>query len=286
MKSTLSTRLHSMTIITLAFITTSALAPVAHAQSSLSSLSSSSLSSFPLTKDPKNPDTQEPPLTNTPPTDKEAENTPPADKDTHLELVQGEEVFFNNNRAACTLGYIDMTARVAYAAQHCAKPNYPVGATVTVRRDGKFHTIGTLDYPHNYLPNVPFTQDKEVFDKQANNNVLYYTPDIAAIKLNKSVTKADNIYSTANTLTPLSELHVDDKACFYGKNTAQVKCGRIESIDKKAHQFHIELPDKSHTINGDSGGPAFSPDRTKFYGIISGSRYNANNEGATRFTGL
>ncbi len=216
-----------------------------------------------------------------------AQPNTPYNNTTGITLNQGDRLYLNDGKMSCTLGYIDVHARIAYTAQHCGYPNYPIGKPVTVYRGGTFHSIGTLTYPHSYLPHVPFTQDKQAFKKQAGQATANEYPDIAAIKLNGSVTHAHNPYSTSGKFVPLSHLKIGDKACYYGYHTGQVKCGYIDLKYTKAHQFYLVLPDGSHVISGDSGGPVFSPDRTKLYGIISGFRYSTPTSlSATRVTGL
>ena len=205
----------------------------------------------PQPTNPANPtqpaETTKPTDTTTAPVVEPTDIPPLADTPVLNAVNQGDELLTNKNRA-CTIGYIDKIQRVAYTAAHCAKANYQ--GTSTVRLAKTRAEIGTFVYPAEYLPSVPFLPYEET------RNIDSPEIDIVAIKLNDNVILGNNIYS-GDTRVPYSDVSIGEKACFYGKTTAAVKCGTITYKTPYNHRIFVNTGVRS--INGDSGGTIFIP---------------------------
>lgn len=193
--------------------------------------------------------TTEPTDTTTPPVAEPTDIPPLADTPVPNGVNQGDELLTNKNRA-CTIGYIDKIHRVAYTASHCAKANYQGNSTVRLAKTRA--EIGTFVYAAEYLPGVPFLPYEET------RNIDSPDIDIVAIKLNDNVVLGNNIYS-GDTKIPFSDVSIGEKACFYGKTTAAVKCGTVSYKTPYNHRIFVDTGVPS--INGDSGGTIFIPGR-------------------------
>ncbi len=134
----------------------------------------------------------------------------------------------------CTLGFVDMTARIGYSAGHCR------GEGPVTDRNGR--VIGVVTNSRDNTPDGAVVRTDQVI------------ADYQTIKLNNSVTLSDFLPGGRQLVVdPAATLTPGQPVCHFGIMTGE-SCGAVERINNG----WFTMANGVVSQKGDSGGPVYT----------------------------
>lgn len=187
---------------------------------------------------------------------------------THIGILQGDPIVTNVNvnkqgiftSNMCTVGYIDKQRRLLYTAGHCFNGINNPSETIVYNQD--MNPIGYLDM-HNGI---------NMRKHNPHDSTTILGNDWAKIHLYDHIF-VDNPISGNGIINAHKDAKVGEELCYFSRKNEKIFCSHIMKIKDNV----IVTGNKENsTIHGDSGGPAWIPQRG-FVGVISTGTYNNNN---------
>lgn len=160
----------------------------------------------------------------------------------HASISQGDEVYIKQNNSKCTIGYVDKKNHKAYFADHCVKAHlnneiYDKNGQRIGEAYGRF-------------------SDRKMGIPKSRNDVAY-------INLYDDVETGENSYSGDNRVST-ADITPGEKLCMFSRKFNSVHCGKVKSVDGTL----VVGDEHVNGIGGDSGGPAWIPDKG-FVGVYT-----------------
>ena len=183
-------------------------------------------------------------------------------------VIQGDPILIDINitekgevmSGLCTAGYIDKSSRTLYTAGHCFNGIQQPSKTIVYTQNRQ--PIGYLDDNNG----------KNLRKHKPNDNTTILGNDWGKIHLYDNVFVANPI-SGDGIINAHKDAKVGEELCYFSRKNEKIFCSHIMKIKDNV----IVTGNKENsTIHGDSGGPAWIPQRG-FVGVISTGTYNNNN---------
>lgn len=158
-----------------------------------------------------------------------------------VNVSQGDRIYIKSSKdparaVACTVGYVDIAARVIQTAGHCFDEG-----------------------------NEVYTEDWELIGAGSASD----EKDTGYIQPRDNVELIENAYST--DAVDRDGVNVGDEVCIYGSSSKTVRC---DVVTGTGNASTIDLGVEGAGVRGDSGGPAWTVGG--YIGTYSGSRKNAD----------
>ena len=182
-----------------------------------------------------------------------------SEKSSPAKILQGDPIIINPHENIqeervniCTAGYIDKHNRVLYTAGHCFNGIKNPSQTKVYNKE--MEPIGYLDENNG----------KNLRKHDPSGTAAILGNDWGKIHLYKDIF-AENPISGDKMLNANTDAKIVEELCHFSRKNEKISCSQIMKIKDNVI---VSGTKENNTVNGDSGGPAWIPNRG-FVGVIS-----------------